>query len=227
MPRDPALGPKPSAASFVSDAASLLSDDPRIVLLTLAGGALSIVPVVGPVLNVLVVGFAHLLAHRSLGRSADTRASLPRRFLYLIGGSLATVVLVVIGLILLIVPGIYLLLRLSLVVPAIMIDGEGPLEGLGESWDRTGGNVVTVLGVFLVFWFVGVLAAVPVVLAFGIDRLFVLPVDPTAQLAFNLVTGAVSAFGVAGLVLMYGAFGEDGTRLEDGSQGQRPTDAQW
>lgn len=69
-----------------------------------------------------------------------------------------------IGLALLVVPGIYVAVRLSLTVPAIMVDSKGPLKGPIESWQRTRGNLLKVFGVNLVVGTPGVIALVPSVL---------------------------------------------------------------
>ena len=69
-----------------------------------------------------------------------------------------TGVVVVVGLLLLVLPGLYLFACLYLVVPAVMLGDDGPLEALGSSWNRTDGSVFTVAGVAL-----GVFAASAVV----------------------------------------------------------------
>ena len=56
---------------------------------------------------------------------------------------------IVVGLLLLVLPGLYLFTRLYLVVPAVMLGDDGPLEALGNSWGRTEGDVLTVAGVAL------------------------------------------------------------------------------
>lgn len=81
----------------------------------------------------------------------------------LVAALLATV-LVVIGLFLLIVPGLYLAGRLSLAGPAIVIGRRGPVAGLRTSWALTEGGTVQTLGIVVLgVLAVAVVAAIPFV----------------------------------------------------------------
>lgn len=54
--------------------------------------------------------------------------------------------LIVFGLFLFVLPGLYLAMRFSFVGFLVMDEGLGPLEALGESWRRTSGRFWTLLG---------------------------------------------------------------------------------
>jgi len=216
----------PSLGDFLSDAVSLVADDPRIVLVTVVGGALSAIPFVGTFLNLLVVGFAHVLAQQSLGWSVDSRTSLPVRLVYLLIGSIVAGIAVLIGLVFLVLPGLYLVVRFSLMVPAIMVDGKGPLDGIGESWDRAGGNWWTIFGFQLVVGIASALVIIPVVFSFGLEAV-ANPANLTPQIAIGVVSGAFGAITVGGLVMMYRAFGEEPAQQQDDEWQDPSNDAQW
>jgi hypothetical protein len=55
-----------------------------------------------------------------------------------------------IGLILLIIPGIYIGGRLILAFPACVLDGKGVSDSLSTGWDVGGGNVLKLVGIFLI-----------------------------------------------------------------------------
>lgn len=74
--------------------------------------------------------------------------------------SLLGALLIVAGYLLLILPGVYLTVKLALGGPAIVIDGHGPIEGLRASWAAVAGQFVDVLGVLVL----GLLVLVPVAL---------------------------------------------------------------
>lgn len=70
----------------------------------------------------------------------------------LIVAAILTFVVSAIGLVFLVVPGIYLFHRLLLAFPAIVIDGKGPIGALKASWSAAGGNVLKIFSVMLVYY---------------------------------------------------------------------------
>lgn len=95
---------------------------------------------------------------------------------YLLAGLLNAVV-VCIGLILLIIPGIHAALRLSL-WPYIMVEGEkGPVKALKKSWAITKGVTLKLLG----FYFVQGLLMILGIMALGVGLIIALPVISLAQ----------------------------------------------
>lgn len=109
----------------------------------------------------------------------------------LLGAGIVTGVLIAIGFICLIIPGIILALMFSLVVPAIIIEQKGVFESLGRSrrlvskrWGKTFVLFLLVyILIFIISWIVGLLAA-PFGLASsivsGIVTAFIQPILPVA-----------------------------------------------
>lgn len=115
------------------------------VAYTALGSALSFAGFVG-----LLVAYAgafrttdNVLAGREEPLGALLRAALFRTpVLFVIGICFAVAVSV--GLVFLILPGLYLLVRLSLAFPAAVVDRRGVVGSLREGWRRSSGNVVRI-----------------------------------------------------------------------------------
>ena len=168
---------------------------PLSALLGLAGG---IVGAIGSAVGVYLIGADR---HGSVERGS-TSNSLGVRVLLTLLAAFVTGVVVVVGLLLLVLPGLYLFTRLYLVVSAVMLGDDGPLEALSNSWDRTEGNVLTVAGVALGVFAVS--SVVQLVLLFALTG----SVFPTfelvgttgfkiAQAAGTLVSGPLGAAAMA------------------------------
>jgi len=115
------------------------------------GEASPIFSLLGVVLVVFVDGIAHRVAYAEAGGEGTTIGSeagpVLERLLSLLGAFVVYVIAVVIGTVLLIVPGIYLGLRLALAFPAIVIDDQRAFEGLSTSWAVAQGNLLKLLGI--------------------------------------------------------------------------------
>jgi Uncharacterised protein family (UPF0259) len=114
------------------------------------------------------------------GQPGSMRAELARvlRMLpQLMGLVIVVTVAVVLGLILLVVPGFYFLVALSLATPLLVFEGGGPIDALKLSrhlmrghWWRTAGIYTITLVVTIVFYFLGaILVVVAVQLIHGAD----------------------------------------------------------
>ncbi len=101
----------------------------------------------------------------SVERGSSSNSLGVRLVLAILAAFVAGLVIVV-GLLLLVLPGLYAFARLYLVIPAVMIGDDGPLEALGSSWDRTGGDALTVAGVALAVF--AVTAVIQLVLLFAL-----------------------------------------------------------
>jgi hypothetical protein len=81
---------------------------------------------------------------------SDLFVPFQRNYLSTVLAGLLLYVVVGVGFILLIVPGIILAVRLSFVPFLVVDEGRGPVEALFESWRRTAGYGWTIFGAFLV-----------------------------------------------------------------------------
>jgi hypothetical protein len=80
-----------------------------------------------------------------------------RRLLAMIGASILFGIAVGAGAILLLIPGLYVGVRLMLYLVPLIVDSQGPLQSLGTSWRLVGGNwwrALTVVSVLFIILFV-------------------------------------------------------------------------
>ncbi|WP_256295847.1 hypothetical protein [Haloarchaeobius salinus] len=181
----------------LSRAADALSADPRILLAGVAVVALGFVPYVSNVTTPVVGGLAVVLTHQALVDTPVTDRSYLRRTLSAIGATVIIAIIavsvvlagfmvvgvvalvgfvfppllvlaVLVGIVGVILPVLYVALRLHLALPAAFIDGETATDAVRQSWERAGGNVVTVLGVQIVTGLLSAVGALLIAYAFGI-----------------------------------------------------------
>lgn len=95
-------------------------------------------------------------------------------------------IIVVVGFILLIVPGIFLAVRLSFVPFLVVDEGRGPVDALTESFVRTAGYGLTILGAAL-------LAIVVVIVGFILLIVGSIPATMLVYLAFASLYAAITA----------------------------------
>jgi hypothetical protein len=105
----------------------------------------------------------YLVARRGPGSIETETGSTPvgLRVLVALLAAVVAALATSVGFVLLVLPGLYLLVRFYLVVPAVVLDDAGPLEALGRSWERTDGNVTTVAGVVVAVLAVGSIVSFP------------------------------------------------------------------
>lgn len=118
-----------------------------------------------------------------LGRASS---AVLGQFVSLIGTAIVYGLAVVIGFVLLIVPGIYLAVRLSLALPACVIDEQDALESINTSWSVAKGNLRKLFGISLLSFLVGIGATIATLFFTGFGDEFYL-----ALLAVSAVLGAV------------------------------------
>ena len=96
----------------------------------------------------------------SVGEVLDTASSVLGRLLSLVGILIVYVIVVGIGFVLFVLPGIYLGARLSLSFPACVLDRQRAFESLSTSWDVAHGNVLKLVGIFLINAFAAIGVAI-------------------------------------------------------------------
>jgi hypothetical protein len=117
----------------------------------------------------------------------ETFRSVQDRIGSIAGASLLAGLGIAIGLILLIVPGLFLITIWSLIVPAIVLENVGALDSFGRSRDIVRGNEWNVFGVVVLTFLI--------LVAFGIVLGLILsPLDASVQsLLSNIISGTLTA----------------------------------
>jgi hypothetical protein len=154
--------------------------------LTVAGGQL-LQSVVGIVCSYFLL--VAMMRRTGLQSPADEDVFLP----YL-GMSLLSALAVTLGMIALILPGLYLMVRWSIAQPVIVARGGGVMASLGESWQRTSGNEFPIFVAALAV-LVPLIAVIVAVGAFFEDGNLVGMV--VSQIATSGITAVFLAMGVA------------------------------
>lgn len=150
-----------------------------------------------------VVGFtvgvaaAYFLYEAVLARTGLRSRQSDDAFLPFIGLAVITTLAIMVGLIALVIPGLYLIARWSIAAPVLMIDGKGPIKAMQDSWERTKGSDFSILVAVLLFYGVPTLASIAAGFVFG-------PEDPLGIGLSQLASAVASAFGVAMAVGIYG-----------------------
>ncbi|WP_440990379.1 hypothetical protein [Haloarchaeobius baliensis] len=197
MAAEPARTTDVGTVGVLSRAADALSADPRILLAGVAVVALGFVPYVSNVTTPLIGGLAVVLTHQALAGAPATDRSYLRRTLSAIGATIVVAIIavsivlagfmlvgivavagfvfppllvlaVLVGVVGVVIPVLYVALRLHLAFPAAFLDGETATDAVRRSWDRAGGNVWTVFGVQLVTGLLSAVGAFLIAYAFGI-----------------------------------------------------------
>lgn len=159
-PRKNALDTFQEAVSWVVDAPIIFGAFLVVGLLDFLGG--QIFPLLGLaslILSLLVWGAAYHYTVRYLQGTridgtvdeiSDMITTVSDRLVSLIGIGIVYAIAVFIGLILLIIPGIYIGGRLILAFPACVLDGKNMSDSLSTSWEIADGNVMKLVGIFLI-----------------------------------------------------------------------------
>lgn len=173
------------------------------------GAALMLVGLLGTVVLAVVVlrAVAHPVADLDSFPEGLTR-TLPKTLVFLLIAGLIQGVLVAVGLVLLIIPGLFVLVSLYFSQVYIAVEDQGPLEGLSSSWSLSKGNRFHVFGLLLVLGVISVLASAAGELV-GIA-------SPTAGTLLSLViSGFLSVFSSAVIVDAYHQLSREQAEQED------------
>lgn len=131
---------------------STTTGDPTLAVSRFSWGATIAMPI-SLVFGSLMVGALLVLADEALrAGTTDVRLALSRaatRLGVIIGVSLLASLAAGIGILLLVIPGVYIGIRLATALPAAVVEGEGVIDALQRSWARTEGHALHVLKTFL------------------------------------------------------------------------------
>lgn len=106
---------------------------------------------------------------------------------------------VMVGFILLIIPGLLIMARWSIAQPILVARGEGAMAALGESWERTRGNEFPIL--------VAAVALIIVLIAVVIaSSVFFDQASPAGIVITQLASSAITVVSLAMGVALYGMF---------------------
>ena len=116
----------------------------------------------------------------------DLFVPFQRHWVAAVIANLLVTIIIIVGLVLLIVPGIFLAVRLSFVPFLVVDEGKGPVDALTESFSRTAGYGWTIFGAFLL----GVLI---IIVGFILLIVGSIPATMLVYLAFASLYAAITA----------------------------------
>ncbi|MFC7096545.1 hypothetical protein [Halobaculum marinum] len=185
---------------LVTWAAVRVRDNPALVGLFLLAGLVGYVPFVGGLLALLVttfvVGMAYVVVADDIRLQARglnaVAADVRERYVTLLVVSVAYALAVFLGLIALVIPGLYIAARLAPALPVAALGEHGIADSLREGWTMGRGNVLRLLGVFLVVFVLQAVAA-------GILALISTDLATTgiSAVLLNAISGPVLAAAIA------------------------------
>lgn len=136
-----------------------------------------------------------------------------RRLLPLLGAMVVAAVLIGLGLILLVIPGVLLLIMFFAVGPVVVLEGRGPLEALGRSRELARGAWGRIFGVLFLLFLITALPTFALTAAMGVGAMasgagaIAALENPWLFTAFQalsvLLSGLTTPFMSIGLVLLY------------------------
>jgi hypothetical protein len=182
----------------------------------------------------VLAGITHAHVNRELqGETTDFGSAVEDssdQILPLIGAAILSGIAVLFGLILLVIPGIYIGLRLSLALPAIAIDDYSTTDGLSASWEIADGNLLKILGVVAFVILITIAVSIPLgviglIAAGGLDSpvMFSIVTAPASAVAFGLSQLALARIYIENRESGAQQPGVDQQRQQRGQRGQRQT----
>jgi hypothetical protein len=161
----------PNTVAIISGAIGAIRASPIILGLFLVSGILSAVLssifLLGSISRILFICIGIVLAYQAVGGQVRTDSPFLLRLFVAVITAIITYLMFLVSVVLLVlVPGIiglivffvffiaalYVYARLFLAVPAVMVDGYGPVEAMSVSWQQMRGSILqTALALVLVF----------------------------------------------------------------------------
>lgn len=192
--------PRKSAIDTISESTNWLLSVPillglfvavRVVsaLASVAPAGLSVIlTIAGFLAAILVAGMSYVYAENKLRdepSDPETAASIVRdQFLPFLVVFIVYSIAVVIGLALLIIPGLYIGARLFPALPACILDKYSISDSLSIGWDIGGENILKLLGIFLLYVIPSAFVSIVGAVGAGLS----------GNLAFLLITAPILAF---------------------------------
>lgn len=180
---------------FRDPAAVGTSVEPALVVLSMVGLVVTFA-VISPITSCAIT---HALGELYLGRSVGIGASFRTAFslvLPLVGTSLLATLLILVGFVLLVIPGVYLTFAFLLLTPVIVLERTFGMDALSRSRELMRGNMLRGLAVMLV---AGILAAV-----LGVALGLVAAAVPAIEFVGSSLAQALAfAYSAAVLVVLY------------------------
>jgi hypothetical protein len=143
------------------------------------------------------VAGAYFLLEAMLRKTGFLGRDSEDAFLPYVGLSILYILGVGLGLILIILPGLFLMARWSVASPLVIVHGGGPIKAMQESWERTKGNEFPILVAIIILF--GLLMAISIFASFQFE-----PEDPVGIIVTQFVSSATSLIGIAMGVALYG-----------------------
>jgi len=162
--------PSPGAGTSLGDLlispVTAVRERPSLLGVLIVGG---VVPGLPNVLNSIVVGLFLVVCVMIAGGGFGLQMAggVGDRFVIGVIAYFLSAIGIAIGLLLLILPGLYLWAKFYLAVPAAVFGGAGPVSSLSESFALTDGALWSILGALLVFVGGGVVVGIVASIATG------------------------------------------------------------
>jgi hypothetical protein len=156
-----------------------------------SGGNLA-VNLVGVVLSAAVI---HVIVGERFGRKLTFGQALSRAvrlFLPMIGIGVLSGLAIMVGLILLVVPGVIVAVGLSVAAPARALEGPGVTRALQRSWDLTRGHRWRLFAFFALLWGGLLLVALALGVLVGLAGLFQETNSYADLIAESLISGVIA-----------------------------------
>jgi len=192
---------------FENDAAGILSGN--LGFLDAFSGQILLGVVVGAAYMVVLFMADYWL---TAGMVRQTDAPSFDRFLPFVGIYILAVLGMMLGFLLLIVPGIILVVRWLPLLPAVIDRDEAAMDSFADSWEMTRGSGWSIFGVFLLTVIAAITIAVTIV---GAASSFGGAGSPAAIILESVVDGLSSVFFIALAVAAYRLLNPDRNRVED------------